>query len=198
MTQASDGPPAYATDSRRGSTSKFPFSRSTDESDESDDEVGDECESGRQAEDAKGELLCVVAFTRHGDRTPKQKLKFVTREPSLLAMITEHGKSPRQELKVKKVRLMEELDQRVERIVERMKATSNMGSDDPDTADSFEKYVAVKQVLKSHPFSGINRKVQIKPTAWETVPDDDGGGGGGGGKGGSGSGSGGAAGQCSA
>ncbi len=45
--------------------------------------------SGHEEE---GELLCVVAFIRHGDRTPKQKLKFTTREPTLLSMITDHGK----------------------------------------------------------------------------------------------------------
>ncbi len=54
--------------------------------------------------DSDGELLCVVAFIRHGDRTPKQKLKFLTREPTLLSMILEHGSSPREELKIKKVR----------------------------------------------------------------------------------------------
>ena len=41
-------------------------------------------------------------------------------------------------------------------------------SDDPDKADVLEKFLAVKQVLKAHPFSGINRKVQLKPTAWAT------------------------------
>ena len=61
-------------------------------------------------EDA-GELLCVVAFTRHGDRTPKQKLKFITSEPSLLSLISEHSESAREELKIKNIRLMEELTQ---------------------------------------------------------------------------------------
>ena len=31
----------------------------------------------------EGELLCMVALVRHGDRTPKQKLKFTTREPTV-------------------------------------------------------------------------------------------------------------------
>ena len=59
------------------------------------------------ASDDEGELLCVVALTRHGDRTPKQKLKFTTREPTLLSMVTKHGRNAVDELKVKKVRLME-------------------------------------------------------------------------------------------
>ena len=49
--------------------------------------------------DDVGELLAVVAFTRHADRTPKQKLKFWTTEPELLKLIHEHGESPREELK---------------------------------------------------------------------------------------------------
>ena len=40
--------------------------------------AGDRTSGGSEGE-AEGELLCVVAFTRHGDRTPKQKLKFTTR-----------------------------------------------------------------------------------------------------------------------
>ena len=120
-------------------------------------------------DDADGELLCVVAFTRHADRTPKQKLKFTTSEPTLLSLITEHGKGgPREELKIKNIRLMEELTQRVEAIVDRMRAIAQVGSDEDHNSDTLEKFVAVKQVLKSHPFSGINRKVQLKPTAWAT------------------------------
>ena len=58
---------------------------------------------------------------------------------------------------------------RVEAIVSSRQTVTQEGTDDPDS-DPFEKYVAVKQVLKSHPFSGINRKVQLKPTAWASAP----------------------------
>ena len=126
-------------------------------------------ESDMPGAEESGELLCVVAFTRHGDRTPKQKLKFTTREPSILSLVSEHSDNPKEELKIKNIRLMELLTQRVEAIVERMRESMDGGSDDPDR-DSLEKFVAVKQVLKSHPFSGINRKVQIKPTAWVVAP----------------------------
>ena len=120
----------------------------------------------------RSELLCVVAFIRHGDRTPKQKLKFLTREPSLLSMITEHGSSARDELKIKKVRLMELLLERIEAIVDRLAAEARgrvgTGVEAPEGQDVLEYFLAVKQVLKSHPFSGINRKVQLKPTQWES------------------------------
>ena len=123
---------------------------------------------GGEVHDADGELLCVVAFTRHGDRTPKQKLKFITKEPGLLSLITEHSDNPREELRIKNIRLMEELMQRVEAIVERM-CSAQASTDDPDTNDTLEKFIAVRQVLKSHPFHGINRKVQLKPTQWKAV-----------------------------
>lgn len=117
-----------------------------------------------KGEDA-GELLCVVAFTRHGDRTPKQKLKFATTEPTLLAMISEFGTSPRDELKVKKIHLMEELLRRVEAILSRLEAASEREDADDGMAE-VDKFIAVRQVLKAYPFTGINRKVQLKPTKW--------------------------------
>ena len=70
----------------------------------------------------EGELLCMVALTRHGDRTPKQKLKFTTREPTLLSMITKYGSNHVDELKIKKVRHMEELCKLVEDVVARLQA----------------------------------------------------------------------------
>lgn len=121
------------------------------------------------------ELLCVVALTRHGDRTPKEKLKLHTHEPLFLSMVEEYGRSPTDELKIKNVRLMEELTDRVVRVVARMEAARQQmdqleASDDPDYIDDLEKLQTVKQVLKSHPFRGINRKVQLKPTKWERGP----------------------------
>ena len=69
---------------------------------------------------------------------------------------------------------MEELLRRVEGIVERMRSaqacSGPINSDDEHAADELERFLAVKQVLKSHPFSGINRKVQLKPTAWASAP----------------------------
>ena len=211
------------------------------------------------------ELLCVVAFIRHGDRTPKQKLKFHTSEPSLLAMIEEDGGSAHevgdrdphhvtnshalpptasppdttpqrsrsattihrapptltdhrppthrsrrpsrrlQERKIKTARQMEQLLVRVEAIVERLQAEALQSGDlEAHGIDSMlSKFTAVRQVgamhghardratthaqpqlaahathvhmrcstqvLTAHPFHGINRKVQIKPTAWAEV-----------------------------
>ena len=67
-------------------------------------------------EEAEGELLCVVAFTRHGDRTPKQKLKFTTKEPSILSMLVEHSDiEKREELKIKNIRVCGELRARKSR-----------------------------------------------------------------------------------
>ena len=39
----------------------------------------------------EGELLCMVALTRHGDRTPKQKLKMKVRNAKLLRCFEAHG-----------------------------------------------------------------------------------------------------------
>ena len=126
-----------------------------------------------------GQLLCVVAFTRHGDRTPKQKLKFRTQEPLVLAMMREHGRTGHDELKVKSTALMEDLLGRIEKIVERMQkeqqAASGETNDDSvrrssepkSDAETLQNFTAVIQVLKAHPFHGINRKVQLKPIAWK-------------------------------
>ncbi|KAJ1633278.1 histidine phosphatase superfamily-domain-containing protein [Pavlovales sp. CCMP2436] len=122
------------------------------------------------------ELLCVVALTRHGDRTPKEKLKFSTREPLFLSMITEHSASTVEELKIKNVKLMEEITSRVCQVVTQLTqerklapaaAASTPAPKPEEVDDDFEKLLTVRQVLTSHPFRGINRKVQLKPTRWE-------------------------------
>lgn len=142
------------------------------------------------ADTDESELLCVVALTRHGDRTPKQKLKMKTTEPALLRLLR-HKSDPRAELKIKKIRAMEELTIIIASLVEQrlaarqqaqraVRAAAAAGSSGAQAArcdrddEELDKLVTVLQVLQSHPFSGINRKVQIKPIAWEPLPEDEG------------------------
>ena len=49
----------------------------------------------------KEELRCVITVVRHGDRTPKQKLKMETDEYHLLRYFHEHTDNCRKDLKVK-------------------------------------------------------------------------------------------------
>ena len=55
----------------------------------------------------KQELRCVIGMIRHGDRTPKQKLKFKTTCPAIMALwhhkCAKGPKKPRKELKLKNV-----------------------------------------------------------------------------------------------
>ncbi|EOD15631.1 hypothetical protein EMIHUDRAFT_427613 [Emiliania huxleyi CCMP1516] len=116
----------------------------------------------------ESELLCVIGLTRHGDRTPKQKLKMKTTEPRLLALLGKN-KDARAELKIKKIRAMEELTQIVSRLVEEKLRAADPSSDRHE--EDLDKLLTLTQVLQSHPFSGINRKVQIKPSKWAAVPE---------------------------
>ena len=43
------------------------------------------------------ELRCVIAVVRHGDRTPKEKLKLNTKEPIILQYFLDHSKKPTKE-----------------------------------------------------------------------------------------------------
>lgn len=58
-------------------------------------------ESISLVESHEEELRCVIAVIRHGDRTPKQKMKVNMKEPSILKYFHDHTKDVKQELKVK-------------------------------------------------------------------------------------------------
>ncbi|KAL7604454.1 hypothetical protein Lser_V15G20588 [Lactuca serriola] len=111
------------------------------------------------------ELRCVIAIVRHGDRTPKQKVKLkVTEEKLLNIMLKYNGGRPRAETKLKSAVQLQDLLDATRILV-------------PHTSDSEAEYIEhaeklrqVKAVLEEggH-FSGIYRKVQLKPLKWVKV-----------------------------
>ncbi|RLN92543.1 hypothetical protein DYB28_005024, partial [Aphanomyces astaci] len=114
----------------------------------------------------KEELRAVIAVVRHGDRTPKQKLKTRVWEPQLVNFYeTRRTKDKFDEVKVKAVMDLQELLDIVRSLIKEY--APNVGSKgtvwEKEGGDSFEKLLQIKRVLERWKFAGINRKVQFKP-----------------------------------
>lgn len=142
------------------------------------------------------ELRAVLAVIRHGDRTPKQKMKMRVRNQPLLDLLARcTGDRPRKQAKLKTPQRLQELLNicRVlysERLKDQHKyhdkaisplAPSSAESSDTSTRLSLgskeeweEEVEQWKQVIsilqEGGHFSGINRKAQLKPLAWEEIP----------------------------
>lgn len=104
------------------------------------------------------ELRCVIAVIRHGDRTPKQKMKLEVKHPKFFELYHKYGKSGQAKLK-KPQQLQEVLD--IARYL-----LGELPGDQPLTGEVVEPRVKLKQLksvleMYGH-FSGINRKVQLK------------------------------------
>src|ERR1700722_2560118 len=57
------------------------------------------------------ELRCVLAVIRHGDRTPKQKMKMVVQDERVFQLFRKYGGVNKQEIKMKRpTQLMEVLE----------------------------------------------------------------------------------------
>ncbi|KAL9257942.1 Inositol hexakisphosphate and diphosphoinositol-pentakisphosphate kinase VIP2-like protein [Drosera capensis] len=121
------------------------------------------------------ELRCVIAVIRHGDRTPKQKVKLrVTEEKLLDLMLKYNGGRPRAETKLKTAVQLQDLLDATRLLVPR--ARPDRGSDsEAEDIEHAEKLRQVRAVLEEggH-FSGIYRKVQLKPLKWVRVPKSNG------------------------
>ncbi|KAL7135752.1 hypothetical protein ABFS83_11G119400 [Erythranthe nasuta] len=116
------------------------------------------------------ELRCVIAITRHGDRTPKQKVKLkVTEEKLLNLMLKYNGGRPRAETKLKSAIQLQDLLDATRILVPRVRPGRESDSEAEDIEHA-EKLRQVKAVLEEggH-FSGIYRKVQLKPLKWVKV-----------------------------
>lgn len=112
------------------------------------------------------ELRCVIAVIRHGDRTPKQKLKMQVSEPLILKYFHDHSSSPKKDLKVKAKLPMTEFLQTVKTIL----------AQDNNTVDKHLRYqlTHIRDILIRWKIAGLNRKLQIKPKKWEEYQDENG------------------------
>ncbi|GFP90352.1 inositol hexakisphosphate and diphosphoinositol-pentakisphosphate kinase 2 [Phtheirospermum japonicum] len=117
------------------------------------------------------ELRCVIAIVRHGDRTPKQKVKLKVTEEKLLNLTLKYnGGRPRAETKLKSAVQLQDLLDATRILVPRARHGRESDSEAEDIEHA-EKLRQVKAVLEEggH-FSGIYRKVQLKPLQWVRVP----------------------------
>ncbi|XP_026996820.2 inositol hexakisphosphate and diphosphoinositol-pentakisphosphate kinase 2 isoform X4 [Tachysurus fulvidraco] len=103
------------------------------------------------------ELRCVIAVIRHGDRTPKQKMKMEVRHQRFFDLFEKYEGYKSGKLKLKKPKQLQEvLDIARQLLVE-------LGqNNDTEIEESKAKLEQLKTVLEMYGhFSGINRKVQL-------------------------------------
>uniref|UniRef100_A0AAY4BKH5 Inositol hexakisphosphate and diphosphoinositol-pentakisphosphate kinase n=1 Tax=Denticeps clupeoides TaxID=299321 RepID=A0AAY4BKH5_9TELE len=103
------------------------------------------------------ELRCVIAVIRHGDRTPKQKMKMEVRHQRFFDLFEKCEGYKTGKLKLKKPKQLQEvLDIARQLLVE-------LGqNNDSEIEESKAKLEQLKTVLEMYGhFSGINRKVQL-------------------------------------
>ncbi|CAL8322241.1 unnamed protein product [Lota lota] len=103
------------------------------------------------------ELRCVIAVIRHGDRTPKQKMKMEVRHQRFFDLFEKCDGYKTGKLKLKKPKQLQEvLDIARQLLVELGQKT------DSEIEESKAKLEQLKTVLEMYGhFSGINRKVQM-------------------------------------
>lgn len=93
-------------------------------------------------------LRSLIGVFRHADRTPKQKLKFVTMEREFCVYCEPRCKSA----KLKKPRDLEMILQIANSLLQK-----------PLNKSTAKKYKIIKTILEHDKIEGLNRKVQIKP-----------------------------------
>jgi inositol hexakisphosphate/diphosphoinositol-pentakisphosphate kinase len=130
---------------------------------------GAEALDGQHADE---ELRCVLAVVRHGDRTPKQKMKMRVTAPPLLGLLHRYMDSKGKQAKLKSPLELQELLDVTRALVEASEAEARARAaagarPDAEADEARERLRIVRSVLEQGgQFAGINRKVQLKPLAW--------------------------------
>ncbi|XP_045694077.1 inositol hexakisphosphate and diphosphoinositol-pentakisphosphate kinase 2 isoform X10 [Phyllostomus hastatus] len=103
------------------------------------------------------ELRCVIAVIRHGDRTPKQKMKMEVRHQKFFDLFEKCDGYKSGKLKLKKPKQLQEVLDIARQLL--MELGQN---NDSDIEENKSKLEQLKTVLEMYGhFSGINRKVQL-------------------------------------
>ncbi|KAK2854290.1 hypothetical protein Q5P01_006951 [Channa striata] len=103
------------------------------------------------------ELRCVIAVIRHGDRTPKQKMKMEVRNPMFFDLFEKYGGYKTGKIKLKKPKQLQEVLDITRQLL------AELGQhNDCEIEEKKSKLEQLKTVLEMYGhFSGINRKVQL-------------------------------------
>ncbi|NXA55791.1 VIP1 kinase, partial [Nothocercus julius] len=103
------------------------------------------------------ELRCVIAVIRHGDRTPKQKMKMEVKHPRFFELFEKYDGYKTGKLKLKKPEQLQEVLDIARQLVVELGTQSNC-----EIEERKSKLEQLKSVLEMYGhFSGINRKVQL-------------------------------------
>mmetsp|Transcript_33502 Transcript_33502/g.87954 ORF Transcript_33502/g.87954 Transcript_33502/m.87954 type:complete len:626 (+) Transcript_33502:265-2142(+) len=105
-----------------------------------------------------GELVCVIAIVRHGERTPKQKSKHKSTRQEWIDVYTKYSDDPehKKELKIKHPK----------HLTCAMQAAAAILASKDASDEERARCEIILEVLQRFPLQGINRKLQIKPLAW--------------------------------
>ena len=117
---------------------------------------------------AKEELRSIVAVFRHGDRSPKEKMKLIVEDQRFLNLFEEFGKkNTKKEIKLKKAKELLRVLEIVNEILDENK-NETIGEDNFCT-----RIFQIKMVLerKIH-FDGLTRKIQMKPLKFKEITDE--------------------------
>ena len=121
----------------------------------------------------KEELRSIVAVFRHGDRSPKQKMKLVVEDKYFLSLFDEFGtKEKVGEIKLKKPKELLRVLEIVNDILNKKKNGTEIITDDNNF---YTKIFQIKMILERKlNFDGLTRKIQLKPLKYDEQIDESG------------------------